>query len=247
MSKPANVLVLDIETSPILAFIWDTYKVSISPEQIYKDRDIMSYSAKWRGKKKMFYYDRRNDPNCKRLILKLKKLLNKADVVVYHNGDAFDRRRINAEFLKFGIKPPKPYKSIDTLIESRKIADFTFHKLEYLSQVVNQLHRKTSHSEFHGFSLWKACLNGVVKAWDSMKKYNKKDVLATEELLNKLLPWLSESCPALWMYGDAKSDCHRCGHHGHMIEAPKRLAPKTKFHQYRCPKCGGFQKGKKVK
>ena len=47
-------------------------------------------------------------------------------------------------------------------------------------------YKKQDHSEFSGFKLWDECLKGNIRAWKSMEKYNKFDVLSLEELFVKM-------------------------------------------------------------
>lgn len=48
------------------------------------------------------------------IISSLWDLINKADIVVTHNGNRFDIPRINSRFIIHDLPPTKPYFSIDT-------------------------------------------------------------------------------------------------------------------------------------
>ena len=60
------------------------------------------------------------------------------------------------------------------------------NKLDHVSQELG-IGKKTSHQ---GFELWQACMNNDSKAWKLMKKYNVNDVKLTEELYDRIKPWL---------------------------------------------------------
>jgi len=51
----------------------------------------------------------------KRLCNTLYSLFDEADIVVGHNGQAFDVHTMNAWWVKHGFAPPSPYKIVDTL------------------------------------------------------------------------------------------------------------------------------------
>src|ERR1041385_790830 len=109
----AKVLVFDIETSPILAFVWDLYDQNIALNQIVKDRHVISFSAKWLGDppSKMMHFDNRGKAwgDDKELCKRLWKLLDEADIVITQNGKKFDTPRMNARFIFHKMPPPSPY------------------------------------------------------------------------------------------------------------------------------------------
>ena len=43
----AKILIIDIETSPIMGKVWSLWKQNVSLDQIEEDWYIMSYAAKW--------------------------------------------------------------------------------------------------------------------------------------------------------------------------------------------------------
>src|SRR5260221_2504299 len=138
MNTDLNVWVLDIETSPIVALIWDVGEQHVRHDQILKDWDIMAWSAKRLGDPKSHvYYDRRNGLSDKQILKPLRKLLDEADVIITQNGKKFDARKIDARFAIHRIQPPSPYKHIDTYLISKAFGAFTSHSLEYLATVLD--------------------------------------------------------------------------------------------------------------
>ena len=61
--------------------------------------------------------------------------------------------------------------------------------LDHISQELG-IGKKTSHQ---GFDLWQKCMADDVTAWKLMKKYNINDVKLTEELYEKVKPWLKQA------------------------------------------------------
>lgn len=234
-----KVLVVDIETSPLLVYVWNLKDQYVGLNQMVSDWHIMAWSAKWLGEpaSKIKYYDQRNLKVGDDLpILKpLWKLLNQADVVLTQNGKAFDAKKINARFMLHGMRPPKPYKHLDTYLIAKKTASFTSHSLEYMSEKLCTKYRKLSHAKFPGLSLWVECIKGNKKAWDEMREYNIHDVLTTEELYDKIKGWVPESAPKLY---NTPRKCSICGFRAQ--SRGKELVRKTLVRRVQCqsPKCG---------
>jgi len=186
-----KVLVLDIETKPLVAFTWGTFDQNIALNQIIEDKTILAWSAKWLGEDKVFYQDQRGKTgasllNEKSLLKNLWKLMDEADIILGQNSDKFDLKNINAKFLEYEIEPPSVYKKLDTLKIAKKHYLFTSNKLEFLSKKLNVTFKKLDHGAFPGFKLWDECIKGNLKAWKEMEKYNIHDILATEELFTKI-------------------------------------------------------------
>jgi uncharacterized protein YprB with RNaseH-like and TPR domain len=199
LEKP-KVLVFDIETFPIVASVWGLKDQNIALSQIRQDWSVAAWGAKWLGKKEIFYRDTscNNDVRYDKNILEaMWKLLDEADVVITQNGKGFDSKKLNARFIQHGMKPPSPYKHLDTYLIARGAADFTSNKLEYLTANLNKKYKKDGHKSFPGMSLWNECEKGNPKAWAEMKKYNILDVLSTEELYNTLKDWAPQTAPSI--------------------------------------------------
>jgi RNase H-like protein len=244
-----KVLILDIETSPLLVYVWDLKDQYVGLNQIVKDWDIMAWSAKWLGEpaNAIKYYDRRGKSTDYHILWPLWKLLNCADIIITQNGKAFDAKKINARFMLHGMPPPKPYKHLDTYLIAKNAAAFTSHSLEYLTEKFCTKYKKLSHPKFPGLSLWKECLNDNIAAWNEMKLYNIHDVLSTEEFYNKIKAWAPQNAPKLYNLDFLSRQCRICGVKGQIefrgYEKTKRIV--------HCKACGKWdtwpmpKKGKK--
>lgn len=233
----AKILILDIETAPNLGYVWGLWDQNIALNQIESEWFILSFSAKWLGKKEIMYLDSRNQKNIEddtKILKKLHKLLNEADVVIAHNGDKFDIKKINARFILNGFKPPKPFRTIDTLKIAKKHFAFTSNKLEYLTDKLCTKYKKQKSKKFNGFSLWKECLNGNKKAFKEMELYNKYDVLSLEELYMKLEPW--GNTINFNVYNSDGTTCS-CGSKN-VVKNEHRYTNTSKKQLYQCRDCG---------
>lgn len=235
-------LILDIETSPILAHVWSLWEQNVGLNQIAKDWHILSVSAKWRGQKEVFYFDQRNEKdisNDSNLLKKLSKLINEADVVVGHNLDKFDIKKINARLILNGLQPLNIVQQVDTLKLAKKKFAFTSNRLEYLTSKLCTKYKKSSHKKFSGFELWLGCLAGDLKAWKEMEKYNKLDVLSLEELYEKLLKFHDPVHRR--SYTDSINNNCECGNS--LQKWGVYVTKSGRYQKYRCNECGKCYKG----
>lgn len=240
-----KILLLDVELAPIIAQVWQIFDVNIGLNQIQRDWSILSWSAKWLGEKEIMYADQRNVSNIeddKKLLQKLWKLMDKADVIVGQNSKKFDTKKLNSRFIFHGMQPPSSYKQIDTLVIAKKHFGMTSNKLEYLSDKLCTKYKKLKHKKFPGHEMWAECLKGNKEAWQAMERYNKYDVLALEELYTKLQPW--DNSVNFNIYSTDEITRCNCGStdfysNGHFYGA------NGKFKRYKCKKCGAEVRDRK--
>src|ERR1035437_5522839 len=155
--KKANgpkVLVLDIETSPIISYTWGLWDQNVGLNQIVEDWSVLSFSAKWytdaKGNTygphdKVMYFDQskiKDVRDDKTLLLEVWKLLDDCDILLSQNGVKFDHKKLNARFVLNGMKPPSSYRHIDTLRIAKKYFALTSNKLEYMTDKICKKFKK---------------------------------------------------------------------------------------------------------
>jgi hypothetical protein len=248
-----KILFIDIETKPILAWVWGLFDQNIALNQIEEDWCIISVAAKWMDEKEVMQWDLRKGitvPNEKKMLKEIWKLLDEADIVIGQNSKSFDVKKLNEQFLKYGMSPPSPYRQEDTLTMSKKNFFPTSHKLEYRSKNLNKKYKKLEHSKYPGFSLWKACISGDQNAWEEMATYNKFDVLSTEEYYKILRPW--SSTIDINVFHDELTNYCGCGPENLNKRGTATKEIKNKFgytntgvfRRYQCKLCGKWAQGK---
>jgi len=240
MDKP-KVLVFDIETFPMEVRIWQLGDQHVGLHQIVKDWSVAAWGAKWLGDSpaKTIYRDTSCNKDVrydKNILEPLWELLDKANIVITQNGKNFDSRKLNARFIELGFPPPSSYKHLDTYKIAKSVAEFTSHKLEYLTEHLCTKYKKLSHKKFPGNSLWDQCLAGNPAAWREMKRYNIHDVLSTEELYTKLQAWTPQTMP------NSEHSCPR----RYAIKDGTKQQISGRFQIYKCNKCGKKFKGEKI-
>jgi DNA polymerase elongation subunit (family B) len=231
-----KILTLDIETAPNLGYFWGTRLQNIPPSFILQDTYMLSWAAKWYGKKKVMYADCR-DP---KFIQKIFDLVDEADAVVHYNGESFDMKHLNREFLQADLPPPlKPW-DVDLLRSVRKRFKYPSNTLEFVARKV----LGETKAETGGIQTWFGCMAGDRKAWAKMRKYNIQDVQLTERLYTKIRPWiLNHPNHGLWIENQDKPVCRCCGSanvHGKGWQATSVGG----YQRYRCTDCGHPQRGR---
>ncbi len=241
-----KVLCFDVETAPITAYVWGLRDQNIALNQIKADWYVLAWAAKWLGDKKMRYMDLRDakDRTDDRLILReLWHLLDEADIVITQNGTKFDSRKLNARFILHGMPPPSPYRHLDTYQILSRVADFTSDKLEYYTDKICTKYKKLTHGKFPGMTLWNECLKGNPKAWKEMERYNRHDVLATEELYMKVRAWTPQTAPSIFP-SKLPSHCGACGSKRLRLNG-HQYTKFARFQQLRCLNCQACVRGSK--
>jgi hypothetical protein len=184
----------------------------------------------------------KNIEDDKKILKAIWKLMDEADIIITQNGKAFDEKKLNARFILNGFPPPSSYKHIDTKTIAKKKFGFTSNRLEYMSDKLCKKYKKSKHAKFSGFELWSECLKGNKAAWKEMEHYNKYDVLALEELYNKMAPW--DDSINFSLYND-KAD-HTCSCGSTKFQKNGYKYTKTgKYQRYKCVKCGSEARGRK--
>jgi hypothetical protein len=236
-----KVLIFDIETAPMKAWVWGLWENNVSLNMVAADWHVLSWSAKWLGSPdtQVMYQDQRSKTNVeddKELLQGIWELLDEADIVVTQNGKSFDQKKLQARFLLNKMQPHSSYKHIDTKLIAKKHFAFTSNKLEYMSDKLCQKYKKLKHKEFPGFEMWDECMKGNLKAWKEMEVYNKHDVLALEELYNILMPW-EGSAVNFNLYTDDEVNTCKCGSTS-FYKNGFYYTNVGKFQKHKCKQCG---------
>lgn len=245
----AKTLVIDIETSPLEAWCWGLWDQNIGLDFIKSEWTILSFAAKWLGKRATLYGDTsgrgaakvRDD---KPLMKVIWGLLDEADIIIAQNGKRFDVRKMNARLVEHGFGPPSPYRVIDTMIVAKKYFAFTSQKLAWTSKHLTDV-PKEEHKEFPGFELWTECLKDNPRAWAVMRRYNKRDIISTEQVYLKMRPWI-ETHPNLGVYDSSDTPiCPKCGSDKVTRSGSRRsVKQQGSYQRYQCGTCGGWARGK---
>jgi len=259
MSNEPKILYIDIENSRMV-IEFQTYSLydnnRISPKDIKHDWYITCAAWGWLNNKtqkiqkiqtvavndfKTYKKDFRDD---RLLVKKLHEVISQADLIVGHNSDSFDLKKINYKFIKYGLPALDLPPTVDTLKSAKKYARSTSNSLYYLAKEFEvpmkiDLPKGVMH----------AADNGCPKALKQLVDYNKGDIRAGASLYFKLLPYIKNH-PTIDKIMGKKVDkdrpnCQNCG--SSKVESKGLRTTKSgKFRRYRCKDCGSSTQGKKL-
>ncbi len=260
--KKPRILILDIETSLMEITIRQfglAGKDYQSFEDITQDWWIHCVGYKWLGEKKVgvisthddkkrFAKDHTDDYNvCK----KMHELMSEADLIIGHNVDKFDNKKLKFRFIKNGLEPLLLPPTVDTLKVAKREFKGTSNRLDYWAQTLaetekeKELMRKLKNPS----GLWDRCFEGSFKDTKLMAKYCKRDIDITEFVYNKLKPWMTNHPNMLKVTGqfNRKEDlkCGTCGS-TNLIKNGFRRTRTGKFQRHMCDDCGSSTRGAKV-
>jgi len=236
----AKILLFDIETTPMEVYVWGLFgNKYIQHGNIIKDWNVLSWSAKWLYDSKVMSEIQtpedainREDKN----ILKgIWELIEQADIVIAHNGDKFDLKKLNTRFQMNGYTPPAPYQSIDTLKVAKRSFAFSSNRLDYLGKFMTNKGKIETN-----FKLWTDCLRGDKKALKEMLRYNEEDVRLLEEVYMELVPWI-KSHPNVGIYNDGEV-CPSCGSDDIQPNGGYYTTMVNQYESYRCGNCGSLSR-----
>lgn len=242
IKKGPKILLLDIETSPMRAYVWRRWKQNIYLEQTISEWFMLCWSAKWLEEdtiygERLTQEDVLNE-NDSSILTSLWKLLDEADIVIGHNSKKFDIPKINSRFLVNNLFPPSPYKQIDTKEVSVKQFGFSSNKLDALATYFN--YEKKLDTDF---DLWKRCMDGDEEALEYMLVYNKKDVLILEKIYLKLRPYIKGHPNVGIYYLDNDKKCGHCGSTNLKLNG-YTYTNISKFKTFRCNDCGSISRSR---
>lgn len=238
-NKLPKILVLDIESAPLEAYTWGQWKQNIQDGQIISNWFLLTWAAKWLFSDVVYSDGLSSDEAINeddyRIVGTLREMLLRADVVIAHNGRAFDIPKINTRMVLHNYKPVKPYQQIDTLLIARKEFGFTSNKLDTLGKmfgVGEKIHTT--------FELWRGCKQGDEVALDKMEVYNRQDVLLLEEVYLRMRPFIHSHPNVALFIEEGKFVCPSCGS-DNLTRAGNYYTATSRFSSHQC-ECGAISR-----
>lgn len=237
-----KILLLDVETSPMQAYVFNLWKQNIAWDHTKGHWFILCWSAKWLYDDNVMH-DRLTGEEAineddSRIVKSIWSLLDEADVVITHNALGADIPWLNTRFVMNGLIPPKPYQVVDTLQVCRKKFGFASNKLDALCEYFHIPHKDPT-----DFELWRRCCNGDEEALEYMQHYNINDTKILESVYLVLLPWIPNS-PNIANMTD-RDVCPHCGSEDiEEIKDKFYYTGLSKYKLYRCKNCGTVLRGR---
>ena len=220
-----KILTVDIENTPHTVYRWQTYGNDVTAaNQIVEPGKVLCVAWKWHDEEGTEWA---TGPAYDHLDLspfdfyRLYNAMSTADLIVSYNGKKHDIPKLNAMFIEEGFGPPAPYAHVDLYQVVKKNFLFAKMGLDYVSGLLLGVH-KTPHE---GMPLWVKCMQGDPAAWQKMEEYNRNDVVMTEALYDKLLPWIPNH-PNVLLYDSEPGQvaCPYCGSESYQRRGTRKLA-----------------------
>ena len=240
-----KILLLDVERLPGITeqYWWDRGDLKaryIHYETVTRMPRTTIVCAKWYFDDEVIELAEWDKGGRKAFLRKVHRLMSRADIIVGHNIDQADVPWLKGDMhLEAGLPPLPPFKTIDTLKVLRRQfkSGAPFKALDAFCQIVG-LPAKTDRYDRNAME---RAVAGSVEDRQRLTAYCAGDVLATQGLLEYLLPHLPNP-PALFVDGkDSMTTCHRCGHDTEPI--PRRyLASIMSYSMRRCVSCLAYSR-----
>lgn len=241
MAKESDIIttIFDIETMPNLVRTWRKWEQNV----IWYERHGYLWSISWKylNGKKVYHKNITDFPLYKKdkysdkaLVEFIWKLMDESDIVIAHNGNAFDLKAITGRFVHYRLKPPSPYKKIDTKLLYKMYLNEDSNSLKDICQK----HGLPLKLDTGGYDLWKQCEEGNKKAIAKMAWYNNGDVVALESAYKLILPYITNHPNIALMRGD-KVACPNCGSKN-VHKRGFNLTRASKSQRWQCRDCGSW-------
>jgi len=206
--KPIRRLFFDIETRPMEVYTFEVgRKIFIPYQNIKVPWSIICICYKWEHEDRVNYLVWDKNQSDKQMLSEFINIANTADVVVGHNSDQFDIKRIRTRCIYHRIPMFPKYRSFDTFTKSKSGFSFDSNSLNFIGGYLG-LGEKMHHE---GMPLWIKCVNGDKEAIDTMVTYCMRDVLLLQDVYEVLEGYVRPEIHTGVLNGENKYSCPICG------------------------------------
>lgn len=235
--KP-KILIYDLEVSPELSWTyppeWQTSVIRMEDRQ-----KLMSFSWKWYGENSINHMNlsqmasfRARPQDDKQLTAELHTVMGQADIIMGHNSASFDDKMANMFFVVNDFDPLPPFKVIDTKRIACQFFRMPSNKLDNLARFFG-IDGKTNTRI--GDIWYEAYVEADSEAYELLEVYNNQDVNITEQIYEKLRPFMRNHPNLARITGEWDS-CPVCGGYSYRVKA-YRHTNVSKYQQYFCNDC----------
>ena len=250
-----KILAYDVENLPMIGSFWGLWDQNISHKNIIEHASIISIAwgfvdekqinltsiADCRSRLEHNIYDDYHP------VTRFHRVLNSQDefVLLAHNGDNFDIKKLNTAFLRHNLPPVNPRQSIDTLKEARRLFRIDSNKLDYLARFLGVGEKLPTGGQelWNNITQWKYPEYGVkpdkalaLQALKHMGEYNQHDVTLLKGVFDKMRNRIK--IPNALLYNPRAGDmrCPDCMS-AKFKSIGYRYTGISKIPRYRCKSC----------
>lgn len=241
--REPRILIYDIETAPNVSYTWGKYDQHVNA--FVSEKYILCFAYRWYGEDEVHIIGqtdfpreyKRDKKDDRRVVQELHKLFEEADILIAHNGDAFDHKEVQSRFLFHRMPLTSPYKTVDTKKVAKRHGRFNSNSLNDLANYLGIGH-KTPH---FGFIMWQKIIEDRdPEMWQLMRDYNVQDVHLLTEVYEIFLRhgWITNH-PNLATISGRLECCPSCGSE-RLHKRGLRHKNTITYQQYQCQDCTGY-------
>lgn len=239
-----KILTLDIERFKGQAVVefWDLGEFKhrrLHPDTVTEWPRTICAAWRWHGKRATDFAAEWDDDGRHGMLERIWHAYDQADIVVGHNVKAFDTKKLKTEWWLMGLKPPRPWKTVDTLTVARREFGMESNTLDAICKRLG-LPGKVDR---YDVEVARRAVDGDKAAQRRIKRYNVGDVATTEALYDALRGW-DASHPHIGLWTGIERSCNQCGSEsltplGESGQSDGQVRAVTNSYAgYRCDNCG---------
>lgn len=229
-----KILIVDIERLPGLAQAFQSKVEYIGWRNWVKWPSTVCLAYKWYGSDEpVVFLNAWGKGGEEAMLRKIWKVYDEAEIVVTYNGVGFDNKHLASGWATIGMAPPSPWKDIDLLRVVRSRFGFESKAMQPVSE---RLGMKGKHGHYDvGMAL--AAFFGDREARAELRAYNEQDVLNTEDLYDRLRPWIKNHPHVSDLPADGtRITCPNCGSTD-LRKNGKQAKQVLVYQRFRCRGC----------
>lgn len=209
--SPNNILIYDIETTRVKAWVWWSGKQFVSGDSLIDEPKIITIAYKWLGEDDITVLTWDEKLSDKQLLEKFLKVYNSADMVIGQNNDRFDNRWVNARAMKYGLDVNTFVRSFDIMRETKRLFRLPSYSMKYITNYLG-IQTKLEHE---GIKMWEKIQTGTPEEQkeylQKMVEYNRQDIVATEDMYLTLRKYMGHKTHFGVLNGEERFTCPNCG------------------------------------
>ena len=230
IDRSKDRLVLDIETSPAIYWLWrGGYGINVPVGNLIKEPAVICVSYQWEGEKKIHHLTWDKNQCDKELLKELIPIMQSAGTIVGHNSDAFDIKWLRTRCLFHRLPMPPDFITIDTWKQAKKYFRFQGNSLKHIARFLG-LKGKIEPRD----GLWQdVVFKKDPKALKEMLVYCDRDVDQTMQVFQLFAPYTH----SVGHLGTSMTSCAHCGSDNTQWEKDRISTAGTMKTQFRCHDC----------
>lgn len=242
--KP-KILLWDVETAKMVlrmrTYSLKQYSNFLNPMDIERDIWMVCAAWKWYGEPVVASTSvlkdaerfKNNYADDYHVVKTLWDLMDEADILVAHNGDAFDWKIFTSRCIANHLPPPNKPVMVDTLKIARREFKFSSNQLRYLAKFLGVTDKDDAPK-------WDLVAEGNEEEIGYCEKYCRQDIRTLDAIYTRLLPYITNH-----PHVGHRGLCPKCRHFDIQSAKTRYLKSGKSYKQMRCnPKggCGSYFK-----